>query len=132
MSTQLATRLENYFEDETNGNLRSIVKYEQDSFEVQFLRDDVRELYSEEEFVDAIDESRFESLTTPIYGNLYADEHGELECFVKSFENVVEMNFALSDGVGVAVALDSEAMAESHGLIVNARNIVVEEREGSQ
>lgn len=38
MSTQLATRLENYFEDETNGNLRSIVKYEQDSFEVQFLR----------------------------------------------------------------------------------------------
>jgi hypothetical protein len=48
---------------------------------------------------------------------------------VKCYENVVEMNFVLGDGVGAAVALDAAAMSEAHGLVGEAREIVIEERE---
>lgn len=47
---------------------------------------------------------------------------------VDCFENVVEMNFALDDGVGAAVALDAEAMDEDDGFVPATPNIVVEER----
>lgn len=128
MSTRVASQLEEYFEAETNGHLRSIVKYEQNSHDVLFLRDDVEDAYSTDEVAEAVNDSRFESLSAPIYADLFEDGHGELECFVKSFSNVIEMNFVISDGTGVVVALDADAMAGSHGLIVTARNIVVEER----
>lgn len=70
-----------------------------------------------------------DSLTAPIYKNTFSEDHGELTCLVQCFENVIEMNFVLSDGVGAAVALDAEAMADSHGLVAEARQIVIEERE---
>ncbi|WP_435064151.1 hypothetical protein [Halobaculum sp. EA56] len=128
MATRMVSRLEEFFEQRTDGNLRSIVKYESDSFDIVYLRDDVAEHYSDSEIEAAIDESRMESLSAPIYEDTYAGDHGELTCLVQCFENVVEMNFVLEDGVGAAVALDIEAMTEAHGLVADARKLVVEER----
>lgn len=45
-------------------NLRSIVTYEADRFEIVYLRDDVEEQYTDVEIDDAIDESRMASLAT--------------------------------------------------------------------
>ncbi len=129
MATRMATRLENFFEQRTDGNLRSIVKYEEDTYEIVHLRDDVAEQYTTDELESAIDDSRMESLTAPIYENTFSEDHGQLTCLVQCFENVIEMNFVLEDGVGAAVALDAEAMADAHGLVAEARRIVLEERE---
>lgn len=129
MATRMASRLEDFFEQRTDGKLRSIVKYEEDSFEIVHLRDDVADQYTEEEIKDAIDDFRMDSLTAPIYKNTFSEDHGELTCLVQCFEDVIEMNFVLSDGVGAAVALDAEAMTDSHGLVAEARQIVIEERE---
>ncbi len=49
MATKMASRLEEYFEERTNGNLRSIVKYNQDSHDVVYLRDDVAVRYTEDD-----------------------------------------------------------------------------------
>ncbi|MFB6131238.1 MAG: hypothetical protein ABEJ28_10505 [Salinigranum sp.] len=129
MATRMASRLEDFFDRRTNGNLRSIVKYEQEEFEIVYLRNDVAEQYGPESIEKAVDDSRMESLTTAIYSDIFSDDHGEPTCLVKCFENVVEMNFVLSTGVGAAVALDAEAMSETRGLVSEARDIVVQERE---
>jgi hypothetical protein len=129
MATRMATRLEDYFEQRTDGKLRSIVKYEQDTYQIVHLRDDVAEQYTTDELESAIDDSRMESLAAPIYENTFSEDHGQLTCLVQCFESVVEMNFVLEDGVGAAVALDAEAMVDAHGLVAEARQIVLEERQ---
>lgn len=129
MAARLASRLEEYFQERTNGNLRSIVIYEPDDSEIIYLRGDVADQYTKSELNEAVDDSRMESLSAPIYENLFSHDHGDITCLVKCFENVIEMNFVLADGKGTAVALDSEAMADAHGLVAEARQIVIEERE---
>lgn len=129
MAERMASRLEAFFEQRADGNLRSIVKYEQDHFEIVYLRDDVAEQYSDVELESAVDDSRMESLSAPMYEDTFAEDHGDLICMVKCFQNVVEMNFVLADGVGAAVALDEEALTDAHGLVAEARSIVVEERQ---
>lgn len=129
MPSRVVSRLREFFEAETTDELRSIVRYDGGDADVEYLRDGVATEYSEEELAAAIDESRMESLYTPIYERAFADDHGDLQCMVMCFENVVEMNFVVGDGVGVAVALDAEAMDEAHGFVSRARNVVLEERE---
>lgn len=130
MATKMASRLEEFFTERVNENLRSIVTYEEDRFEVVYLRDDVSGKYTDPEIDAAIDESRMESLAAPIYAGLFSEDHGELNRMVKCYENVIEMNFVLDDGIGAAVALDSEALSEAAGLVADARRIVIEERNG--
>lgn len=129
MASRLAGRLETFFQEESDGNLRSIIKYEMDDRELTYIRDDVAEQYSAEELEDAIDDSRMESLSAPMYEDIYSEGHGDITCLVKCFENVVEMNFVLDDGIGSVVALDVEALDGNYGLVSQARNIVEEERE---
>jgi hypothetical protein len=129
MATRMASRLQEFFEQRTDGKLRSLVKYEADTFEIVYLRHDVTDQYTHSEIESAIDESRMESLSAPIYEDTYSDDHADLTCMVQCFENVIEMNFVLEDGVGAAVALDAEAMTDAHGLVAEARAIVLEERQ---
>ena len=129
MATRMATRLQHFFKQRTDGNLRSVVKYEQDSHDIVYLRGDVAERYTATEIESAVDGSRLDSLSSPIYENTFSEDHGELTCLVQCFEEVVEMNYVLEDGVGAAVALDAEAMADTHGLVAEAREIVLEQRE---
>lgn len=128
MSSRVASRLQEFFEDHTNGGLRSIVTYDTGDIEVVYLRDDVAAQYSDDELAKAIDESRLESLHAPLYEHTFSKEHGDLQCMIACFENVIEMNFAIDDGVGAAVAIDAEAMDDAHGIISEARNLVLEER----
>lgn len=129
IATRITTRLEDFFEKQSDGKRRSIVKYEGNSYETIHLRDDVADQYTTDEIESAIDESRMESLSAPIYENTFSEDHGQLTWLGQCFENVIEMNFVLDDGVGAAVALDAEAMADAHGLVAEAKRIVLEERE---
>lgn len=130
MAVSVASHLRTFFETRTDGALRSIVTYEPDDSRIVYLRDDVADQYTETELEHAIDDSRMESMTAPIYANTFSADHGALTCMVKCFETAIEMNFVLEDGVGAAVALDDEAFAETHGLVSEAREIIIEEREG--
>ena len=129
MATRMATRLEEFFDQRTDNHLRSIVKYEEKDHDIIYLRDDVADQYTESELEEAVDDSRMESLMAPIYDDIFTSEHGGLTCMVKCFKHAIEMNFVLSDGIGAAVALDATAMTEAHGLVAEAREIVMEERQ---
>lgn len=128
MAAATVTRLEEFFRDRTDGELRSIIKYDQRSYDIVYLRDDVAKQYSAEEIEDAIKDSRMDSLSAPMYTEAFAEDHGELSCLVQCFENVVEMNFVVGDGVGAAIALDAEALEQAHGLVADAREIILREQ----
>ena len=49
MSMKMATRLEGFFQHQTDEALRSVVKYEPKSSEIVHLRDDVAEQYTREQ-----------------------------------------------------------------------------------
>lgn len=129
MSQELVTRLEAYFHRETNDELRSIVTYGREGFDLVYLRDDVADEYTEAELEQAVDDARLESLTAPVYEETFAGDHGDLTCLVKWFETVVELNFVLDDGIGAAVGLDADALESSGSLVAEAREIAVGERE---
>lgn len=129
MASRLAGRLETFFQEETGENLRSIIKYEMDDQELTYIREDVAAQYSTEELEEAVDDSRMESLSAPMYEGIYSEDHGDITCLVKCFEHVIEMNFVLDDGLGAVVALDVEALDGSYGLVSQARELVEEERE---
>lgn len=124
----VASRLQSFFEERTDGELRSIVTYDGDDVDVVFIRDDVATEYTTDELRTAINESRMESLYAPVYEHAFSQEHGDLECMVNCFEEVVELNFALDDGVGAAVALDADALDDARGLVSEARQVVVANR----
>lgn len=128
MVAQLASRLQEFFEEQAGEDLRSILTYEEDAHEIVYVREDVAEQYSPEELTESIDTSRLDSLTGPLYEGAFSPEHGELTCLVQAFENAVEMNFILDDGVGVGVGLDIHALEDTHGLVADAREILLEER----
>lgn len=128
MAGAIATKVEEFFRQRAEDDLRSVIQYEPESFEAVYMRDDVAEQYTREEIERAVDDSRMESLSAPIYEHVFSEDHGELTCLVKCFEEVVEMNFVVSDGTGTTVALDAEALDGAHGLVVDARQIVVEGR----
>ncbi|WP_231608270.1 hypothetical protein [Haloferax gibbonsii] len=125
---RVATQLEEFFIERADENLRSIIKYDHAETEVVYLREDVAARHPPEKLEEAVDDSVMESLMAPVYGDIYTDNHGNLTCMVKAFENVIEMNFVVDDGVGAAVALDASAMAETRGLVADARAIVLEEQ----
>lgn len=128
MVESLASRLEGFFEERTDGHLRSILAYEVDHHEVYYIRDDVADQYDEAEFADTLEGTRLDSLSRPMYESTFSDDHGDLTCLVQAFENAVEMNFIIDDGRGVAVGLDAEALEDTQGLVSDARDIVLEER----
>ena len=101
---------------------------EQGEFTVRYLRDDVGDQYAAGDIDKVIDDSRLESLAAPIYTDIFSEDHGELTCLVKCFENVIEMNFVITDGVGTTVALDSDAFGDTHRLVADAREIAIQER----
>jgi hypothetical protein len=128
METSVVARLEAFFGERAGDDLRSIIAYDEDDHELVFLRDDVAAKYTNDELCEAIDGSRLESLYSPIYEDVYADDHGEFQCLIQCFDDVIEINFALGDGEGAAVAIDATAMAETHGIVADARSIIAEER----
>ena len=128
MAAGVTSRLREFFEEQTDGELRSVIRYDTDSVEVEYVRDDVAAQYSDDGLRKAIDESRLDSLHAPLYEHAFSKEHGDLQCMITCFEHVIEMNFAVGDGVGAAVAIDADAMDDAHGVISQARNIVLEER----
>lgn len=128
MQSAVVASLESFFKERAGEDLRSIITYDGDGHELVFLRDDVTAKYTDDELCEAIDGSRLESLYSPIYEDVYADDHGELQCLIQCFDDVIEINFALGDGEGVAVAIDANAMADAYGIFADARSLIARKR----
>jgi len=127
MAAETIPRFQQFFEEHAGEHLRGIVRYRPDGYEVIYLREDVAAQCDGQELYEALDQNRLDSLAPPVYEDAFADDHGDMTCLVQCFENVVDMNFVLDDGIGVIVTLDAAAMAEAHEIIAEAHEILAAE-----
>ncbi|MBX0293520.1 DUF7522 family protein [Haloarcula nitratireducens] len=100
-------RVASYLEREVGDELRSVIYYAEDTFEVVYARADVRSQYTDRDLEKVRQELGITSFGKPAMEDLYV--HGDLKCTVHCFENAIEMQFVASDAEGIAVALDPAA-----------------------
>jgi hypothetical protein len=88
--------------------LRTAVWYEGDEHEVAYVRDDVVEIYSPEEFAAKVKQLVVEGL-----GDQPNQEqfrlYGETSVVVRRFDNAIRLHFPREEFTGVAVTFDGAA-----------------------
>lgn len=122
MSARAAQRLSEFLRGQVGDDLRRIVEYDHDGYEVVYRHDDVIDR-DDSAWEEIVQDAQLEAISTDYYGQLFPPDHGELECMVKYFENAVELNFARPNGSGIVISIDAEAMADTHGLVSEAKRI---------
>ncbi|WP_135302210.1 DUF7522 family protein [Haloarcula amylovorans] len=109
-------RVASYLESEVGDELRSVIYYAEDTFEVVYAREDVRSQYTDRDLEKVRQELGITSFGKPAMEDLYV--HGDLKCTVHCFEEAIELQFVASDTEGVAVALDPAAFVAQRAFIV--------------
>lgn len=100
-------QLVTFLETEVGDELRSVIYYDEATFDLIYARDDVQDQYSERDLEQVRQELGVASFGKPALEDLYV--HGELNCTVHCFDEAIEMQFIVSDTEGIAVGLDPAA-----------------------
>lgn len=108
MSNQGAGDLAEYLEGELGDDLRSVIRYDRDGYEIVHAREDVERAYSGDDVRRIVRDLEIESIGTELQEHLYV--HGDLACTIRCFDGGIEYHFIESEGVGVAVAVEPAAM----------------------
>jgi len=108
MTAEGAERLAGYLREELGDDLRSVVWYDRDGYDVVHVREDVDREYSADEVHRVVRDLEIESIGKELQENLYT--HGDLTCTIRCFDGGIELHFIEDEGVGVAVALEPAAM----------------------
>lgn len=108
-------QLTEFLKKEVGDELRSVIFYDKDEFEPIYVRDDVRDQYTDSELEQVHHELGMASFGKTALESLYV--HGELKCTVHCFENAIEMHFVATEAEGVAVGLDPAAFVSHRTFI---------------
>lgn len=95
--------------------VRSVVRYDADSSEVLFLRDDVADEYTPLTIETVMTALRSEGEQAERQEHVYP--HGELNCIVRCFDDGLEMHFPYGGSDGVAVSLEPLAAQHLYGFV---------------
>lgn len=85
--------------------LRVVLVYDGDEKTVAHVRDDVREIYSEEEFEQKTRQLMIEGLSDPP-SQAGLRRYGRIDVVIRRFEKAVVLHYPLDEFTGVAVGLD--------------------------
>lgn len=106
MAVQRVKRLTEFLQEEVGDQLRSVIAYSEEGYNIVFLRDDLQGVYTDEDLDQIMESSRLEAFERPLILDSYADDHGGLTCQVKCFEHAVEVNIILTEFAGIAIGMD--------------------------
>jgi len=107
MSSAIAEELASFLEQRAGDSLRAVGHYSAEEYGVVYLREDLRQQYTDDEIEGIVEELRWESFGK---SNQEGQFHlGELNCSIKAFEEAVVMHFPSDGKHGTLVSLDSEA-----------------------
>lgn len=107
MSRTVARELAEYLKQRAGDSLRVVGHYSTDDYEIVYLRDDVREQYSDDEIEEIVEDLRWESFAKPSQERQY--RLGSLTCTSQASEEGVMMHFPYDDRYGTLVSLDPGA-----------------------
>lgn len=103
-------------------NLRSVVRYDTDGYDVVYIREDVGDQYSEADLEAVVRDLGIDAFEKGHQEGLYV--HGDLNCTVRCFDDAIEMNFVFDRGDGIAVSLDGETFATQQTFIGTCLDLV--------
>lgn len=122
MVEQTAKTLTGYLRNQVNGYLRMVLIVRESSYDVQYLRDDLRDEYTSETFERVVDFFRFDDpLTNP---NLESEPIGERQAVVYCHKNAILIQFPFSETESILVGLSREAGTDLLGFLENCRERV--------
>lgn len=113
MAEEKNTELLSYLKETAGDYLRGVIWYEDDEYEIRYIRDDLRTRRLKSEVDKMIDRLREESRS----GERRSFPFGEVNGFVRSFEEAMVMHFPSTQGRGTVVTLDSEAARQLNTFI---------------
>lgn len=113
MAREDGTELTSYLKDTTGEYLRGVVSYNGNEYDIQFIRDDLRERRLKSEVDKMIDRLRQESRSR----EHRAFPFGNLNGTVRSFEEAMVMHFPSTQSRGTVVTLDPEVARQLNTFI---------------
>lgn len=107
MFDQQVGELRSVVADRFGEELRSVASYDEDGFELRYVRDDVDALYDDRDYARVFRTLRLEAMDRPTQDSLYA--HGDLLCTYRVYEDATVIHVATSETQGVLVSVDTGA-----------------------
>lgn len=123
MREDRAEALHDHLTERFGDDLRSVVAYDREGYEVVYLRPDVHEQYDGEDIDAAMETARMDAFSESFVTDLLSGDHGEQRCLVRCYEEVVELNFVLSREDGVAVGVAGDAFVAQQTLLGELREV---------
>lgn len=117
--------------DRFGDELRSVASYDEDGFDLRYVRDDVDALYDDRDYARVFRTLRLEAMDRPTQDSLYA--HGDLLCTYRVYEDATVIHVATSETQGVLVSVDTGAdvdMRATTDRIIDVLGPVHSAREG--
>lgn len=96
-----------YLEETVGDDLRAVDFFDRDAHESRYIRDDVRELYTDRQFEHMRIERVLNAFSSRSLEQLY--EVGSFRYALRRFEDAVICYFPVGDASGVVVSIDSSA-----------------------
>ena len=107
MSRAIAQELASYLDQRAGDSLRAVGHYSADDYEIVYLRDDVRDRYSDADIKEIVKNLRWESFAKSTHEGQY--HLGSLNCSIQAFVEGVVMQFPYDDKHGTLITLDPGA-----------------------
>ncbi|WP_148413444.1 hypothetical protein [Haloferax sp. KTX1] len=122
MVRDTAHRLAEYLSRRIGDGLRTVVIAADDDYELEYIRDDLSEQYTERTLTEAVSDLRVE---TP-FATPGADSHpaGERRAVVYYYENAFVLQFPFSEAERIIISIGTDAGADLLGFIEDCRRIV--------
>ena len=109
-----------YLKDAAGEYLRGVVWYEDNEYDIRFIRDDLRTKRLKSEVDTMIDRLRRESRA----GERRAFPFGDVNATVRSFEEAMVMHFPSTQGQGTVVTFDPEVARQLNTFIGNCLDCI--------
>lgn len=101
--------------DLAGDHLRAIATYAKSEYEFHYLRDDVRDEYTEEDYEILREALLMEGLHRPYLSMVFGDQ--ELDCQVLAFEKNVILHFSTDEFRGHVLSVDRGGLPELDDIV---------------
>lgn len=124
MTMEAAQRVTTYLRDRVGEGLRTVVIVHADDWEVHYLRDDLKEAYTEETFTEVVDTFRLEQpFMSP---GIASRPVGERRAIIHHHENALVIQFPLSTADSILISLTPDTGRYLIDFIETCRQLVHE------
>lgn len=115
-------QLVEFLREKAGPALRVVARYDGDSYEFRFVRDDIESQYSREELRQHVESFRIdENVAKALERDLIAGDH---HCSIRIFDETVILNFTQGAGLGTIISLDPTAGRDLLAFITEALRVL--------